>query len=60
VATVTALIRTEELAERLGVSESLIYKLAQQQKIPCYRVGGNWRFDEAEVKGVLRQERQEA
>jgi excisionase family DNA binding protein len=54
------LISAEEFAERLGVSVSLVYKLAQQQKIPCYRVGGNWRFDEAEAKGVLRQERQEA
>jgi excisionase family DNA binding protein len=54
------LISAEQLAERLGVSVSLVYKLAQKEQIPCYRVGGNWRFDEAEAKGVLRQERQEA
>jgi excisionase family DNA binding protein len=52
------LISAEQLAERLGVSVSLVYKLAQKEQIPCYRVGGNWRFDEAEAKGVLRQERQ--
>jgi excisionase family DNA binding protein len=52
------LISAEELAERLGVSVSLVYKMAQKQQIPCYRVGGNWRFDEAEAKGVLRRERQ--
>jgi excisionase family DNA binding protein len=52
------LIRAEELAERLGVSRSMVYKLAQARKIPSYRVGADWRFDEAEVKGVLRQERQ--
>jgi excisionase family DNA binding protein len=52
------LIRADELAERLGVSRSMVYKLAQKRAIPYYRVGADYRFDEAEVKGFLRQERQ--
>ena len=52
---VTPLLRAEELADRLGVSASLVYRLARQEKIPSYRVGGNWRFDEQEVKDVLKQ-----
>ena len=50
------LIRAEELAQRLGVSESLVYRLARQGKIPSYKVGGNWRFDLAAVKATLSME----
>jgi excisionase family DNA binding protein len=50
------LIRAEELAKRLDVSESLVYRLARQGKIPSYKVGGNWRFDLAAVKDTLSRE----
>jgi excisionase family DNA binding protein len=52
------LIKAEELAQRLGVSDSLVYRLARQQRIPAYKIGGNWRFDELEVKQVLKQQEQ--
>jgi excisionase family DNA binding protein len=49
------LIRAEELARRLDVSESLVYRLARDGKIPAYKVGGNWRFSWMEVVDTLRQ-----
>lgn len=54
----TPLVGALALAKALGVSRSEVYKLAQKRAIPYYRVGADYRFDEAEVKGVLRQERQ--
>lgn len=54
------LIRAEELAKRLDVSESLVYRLARNGDIPAYKVGGNWRFDLAAVKAALSREEAQA
>ena len=34
----------DELAEYLRISRSTLYKLAQDGKIPCRKVGRHWRF----------------
>jgi excisionase family DNA binding protein len=36
-------ISLAEAAERIGVSESLAYRMARQGKFPgCFRLGGRW------------------
>ncbi len=34
----------QECAEYLKIAESTIYLLARKGKIPCQKVGRNWRF----------------
>jgi len=33
-----------QLAEYLQVSKEKLYKMAQDGRIPAYKVGGSWRF----------------
>ncbi len=35
----------QEVADYLRVPKSSIYKLAQQSRIPCQKVGRHWRFN---------------
>lgn len=34
----------EEVAEYLRIPKSSVYKLAQEGRIPCQKVGRHWRF----------------
>jgi excisionase family DNA binding protein len=34
----------DELADYLRISRSTLYKLAQEGRIPCQKVGRHWRF----------------
>ena len=34
----------EELSDYLKISRSTLYKLAQEGKVPCQKVGRHWRF----------------
>ncbi|MFV2044052.1 MAG: helix-turn-helix domain-containing protein [Anaerolineales bacterium] len=34
----------DELAEYLRIPRSSLYKLAQEGRIPCQKVGRHWRF----------------
>ena len=34
----------DEAARYLRISKSSLYKLAQERKIPCQKVGRHWRF----------------
>ena len=39
----------EQIAEYLQMSTSSIYKMAQDGKIPAYKVGRQWRFKKEDV-----------
>jgi excisionase family DNA binding protein len=48
------LLTVAQIAELLAVSESLIYRLASEGKLRCYRLGrGALRFSESEVARYL-------
>jgi len=34
----------EDIAEDLRIPRALVYKIAQQGRIPCQKVGKHWRF----------------
>jgi excisionase family DNA binding protein len=51
-------LSVKQVAERLGVSESVIYRLAQEQKLPCFRVGGSWRFREVVIHEWIESQEQ--
>lgn len=41
----------KEVAEYLGIHEITVYKLANEGKLPCLKIGGLWRFQ----KDILEQ-----
>ena len=54
------MIGVKELANLLGVSPKTVYAMAEEQRIPSYRIGvgrGTLRFDPDEVCKALRHHR---
>jgi excisionase family DNA binding protein len=48
------MIDLPRLCELLGISVLTGHNLLRAGKLPAYRVGSTWRFDEAEVRDALR------
>ena len=48
----------KNVAELLNVSEKTIYRMVQNETIPCFRVGGQWRFDRREIKSWIEDAKQ--
>ena len=48
-AIINEILTLNELAEYLRIPRSTAYKLAQQGKIPCQKVGRHWRFRKAVI-----------
>ena len=44
-----------ETAEYLRISQSSLYKLAQDGRIPCQKVGRHWRFRKEAIDRWLEQ-----
>jgi nitrogen PTS system EIIA component len=42
-------LSVKDVAELLNVSEKTIYRMIKNETIPCFRVGGQWRFDRREI-----------
>lgn len=49
-----------QIAKLFGVTPTVVRKLARLGKIPAYRVGGVWRFEEKKVRKILSNETQAA
>ena len=45
----------DEVAQYLRIPRASVYKLAQQSKIPCQKVGRHWRFRREAVEKWLDQ-----
>jgi len=41
----------------LSVSEKTIYRMIRNETIPCFRVGGQWRFDRREMNSWIEDTR---
>ena len=39
-----SIMTIEEVADYLKIPKSTVYKLAQEGKVPCQKVGRHWRF----------------
>lgn len=50
------LLTAGEVAERLGVAERPVAKLARFERLPCVRVGRLLRFSWVEVEGRLQEQ----
>ena len=50
-------MKVKEVAAYLQISEDLIYKWAQQGKIPVSKIGNQWRFNKEEVEEWAKSQR---
>ena len=51
----TTALTVSEVATLLSISERQVYKLAAQNRIPSFKVGGSARFDPSTVAHWIRQ-----
>lgn len=51
-------LSVKDVAELLNVSEKTIYRMIQSETIPCFRIGGQWRFDRREIMSWIEDTRQ--
>lgn len=47
-----------DVAELLNVSAKTIYRMIKDETIPCFRVGGQWRFDRREIASWVEDTRE--
>lgn len=50
-------LTVKEVAEYLKLSTDLVYKFAQQGKVPVSRIGTQWRFDREEIDAWVKAQR---
>lgn len=50
-------LSVKDIAELLNVSEKTIYRMIQSETIPCFKVGGQWRFNRAEILSWIEDAR---
>lgn len=48
----------KEVAEYLSVTERTIYRLLQERKLPAFKVGGSWRFVQADLDNWIKAQSQ--
>ncbi len=53
----TDILIIKEVAEYLRITEKTAYRLASEQKIPGFKVGGSWRFRRAEIDDWIEAQR---
>ena len=51
-------LSVKNVAKLLNVSEKTIYRMVKDETIPCFRVGGLWRFDKREIHSWIEDARQ--
>jgi len=51
-------LSVKNVAKLLNVSEKTIYRMIKDEMIPCFRVGGQWRFDRREINSWTEDTRQ--
>jgi len=49
-----------DVAGFLAVDEKTIYRLAQQGKLPGFKVAGTWRFQLQDIQGWIDQQKKQA
>ena len=51
----SSVMTIEELSDYLKILRSMLYKLAQEGKVPCQKVGRHWRFRKEAIDRWLEQ-----
>ncbi|MFZ5998629.1 MAG: PTS sugar transporter subunit IIA [Nitrospirota bacterium] len=51
-------LSVKDIAGLLNISEKTIYRMIKNETIPCFRVGGQWRFDKREIVSWMEDTRE--
>ena len=51
-------LSVKDVAELLKVSDKTIYRMIRDETIPCFRIGGQWRFDRREITSWVEDTRE--
>ncbi|MFZ5787404.1 MAG: methylation-associated defense system helix-turn-helix domain-containing protein MAD1 [Acidobacteriota bacterium] len=52
------ILTIREVADYLKVTERTLYRLAQEGKIPAFKVGGAWRFRRGDLEQWIKSQSQ--
>ena len=52
-----ALLNLKEAQERLGISESTIFRLIKRKELKGFKVGRVWKFEEEDITNYIQQQR---
>lgn len=52
------LLTASELAAKLGVTRTMLYRLVREGQLTCHKVGGSLRFDNNDVTDALERMKQ--
>ena len=47
------ILNAQGVAAALGISERLVLRLAREGKLPCQKIGREWRFSRSAIRGYL-------
>ena len=50
------ILTLKEVAKYLKLAEKTAYRLAAEGKIPGFKVGGSWRFKQAEIESWIKEQ----
>lgn len=51
------ILTLKEVAEYLKLAEKTAYRLAQNGKLPGFKVGGSWRFKRKDIENWIEQQK---
>ena len=51
------LLTLPEVAKQLSVAERTVYQWAQQGKIPAFKIGSSWRFNQSDIDSWIEEQR---
>jgi len=51
------ILTIKEVAEYLKVTERTLYRLAQEGRIPAFKVGGSWRCRRADIDAWIEDQK---
>lgn len=52
-----SLLNAKEAQERLGISESTLFRLLKRKELKGFKVGRVWKFEETDIQGYIARQR---
>lgn len=54
------LLNAKEVQERLGISESTLFRLLKSKELKGFKVGRVWKFEESDINNFIERQRRKA
>jgi excisionase family DNA binding protein len=51
----TSVLTLEEVAEFLHVHPSTVYRLLRNRRIPAFKIGSDWRFNQESIQSWIKE-----